>query len=99
MYEGLDIITNKVTKEEQREVKHHLINVVKPSREYTVHEFRKSALDIIAELKRKNKVPIIVGGTNYYIESILWNFLMTEKESVFIKTSGTLMICANFFDT
>ena len=96
MYEGLDIITNKVTNEEQREVKHHLINVIKPSREYTVHEFRASALDIIAELNKKNKVPIIVGGTNYYIESILWNFLMTEKESVFSKTSGTLIICTIF---
>ncbi|KAG7317105.1 hypothetical protein KOW79_019403 [Hemibagrus wyckioides] len=59
VYEGLDIITNKVTAEEQEQCPHHMISFVDP-------------LDI----HHRKKLPIIVGGTNYYIESILWKVLV-----------------------
>ena len=84
VYKGLDIITNKVTKEEQDLIKHHMIDLVIPPAEFTVVDFRDQALDIIQKLFAQNKVPIIVGGTNYYIESLLWNFLMEEGEKTVI---------------
>ena len=77
VYKGLDILTNKVTKEEENECKHHLISYLEPSHErYTVIDFKNDALPIIDSLQQENKLPIVVGGTNYYIESLLWDFTL-----------------------
>ncbi|XP_001604528.1 tRNA dimethylallyltransferase isoform X2 [Nasonia vitripennis] len=76
VYKGLDIITAKVTKEEQAQAQHHLLDVVDPLREFTVVEFRNRALPIIDRLVKSAKMPIIVGGTNYYIESLIWKVLV-----------------------
>ena len=78
MYRGLDIITNKVTPEEQRQCRHHMIGYVDPHSYYTVTDFRNKAIPIIDGLLHMGKLPIIVGGTNYYIEALLWNILIGE---------------------
>ncbi|XP_027031818.1 tRNA dimethylallyltransferase isoform X1 [Tachysurus fulvidraco] len=81
VYEGLDIITNKVTAEEQAECPHHMISFVDPLvSSYTVVDFRNKALSLIEDIHRRRKLPIIVGGTNYYIESILWKVLVDTVE-------------------
>ncbi|KAK7492875.1 hypothetical protein BaRGS_00015822 [Batillaria attramentaria] len=90
MYQGLDVITNKVTQDEQSQCPHHLLNVLHPlSTNNTVTNFRDMALPIVSltyhwvhqveRLLNENKMPIIVGGTNYYIESLLWNFLIDHQ--------------------
>ena len=79
VYKGLDIITNKVTAEELSECPHHLIDFVSPLKEFSVVEFRNMALPLIEDIKRRGKIPIVVGGTNYYIESVLWNILIDEE--------------------
>ncbi|XP_052899750.1 tRNA dimethylallyltransferase isoform X2 [Anopheles moucheti] len=79
VYTGLDIVTAKATKEEQQQVVHHLLNVVTPDQVFTVGHFRESALPIIDSLLAAKRMPIIVGGTNYYIESILWRVLLSEN--------------------
>ncbi|XP_072532135.1 tRNA dimethylallyltransferase isoform X3 [Salminus brasiliensis] len=77
VYKGLDIITNKVTPEEQEQCPHHMISFVDPLvSSYTVVDFRNRVLSQIEDLHRQEKLPIIVGGTNYYIESILWKVLV-----------------------
>ncbi|XP_050992651.1 tRNA dimethylallyltransferase isoform X3 [Labeo rohita] len=77
VYKGLDIITNKVTEEEQAQCRHHMISFVDPLVSgYTVVDFRNKALSLIEDIHRRKKLPIIVGGTNYYIESILWKVLI-----------------------
>ena len=81
VYKGLDIITNKVTKDEQEACPHHLIDFLNPLSRYTVVDFRNKALPIIENLLKDNRVPVIVGGTNYYIESLLWKVLL-EKEVI-----------------
>ncbi|EEZ99485.2 tRNA dimethylallyltransferase isoform X1 [Tribolium castaneum] len=78
VYKGLDIITAKATKEEQNVAPHHLIDILEPHETFTVVQYRNSALKIIENLINKNKLPIIVGGTNYYIESLLWKILIEE---------------------
>uniref|UniRef100_A0A8K9XQ24 tRNA dimethylallyltransferase n=1 Tax=Oncorhynchus mykiss TaxID=8022 RepID=A0A8K9XQ24_ONCMY len=76
VYRGLDIITNKVTAEERAQCSHHMISFVDPLvSSYTVVDFRNKALALISFM---NKLPVIVGGTNYYIESLLWRVLMDE---------------------
>lgn len=80
MYKSLDIITNKVTAEEQSLCVHHMLSVLSPlSENNTVVNFRDMALPVIDGLLDAGKVPIIVGGTNYYIESLLWNFLIDTQ--------------------
>ncbi|KAJ2106479.1 tRNA dimethylallyltransferase, mitochondrial [Coemansia sp. RSA 922] len=72
VYKGYDIITNKVSSEEMLGVPHHLLGFVEPSREYTVQEFEQDALRKISEIHQRNRVPILVGGTNYYIQSVMF---------------------------
>eukprot|EP00795_Rhopilema_esculentum_P011761 gene11761-2058_t len=78
VYKGLDVVTAKATQAERAEIKHHMIDMVNPLDSFSVVEFRNMALPIISDISSKGKVPIIVGGTNYYIESLLWNILVTE---------------------
>lgn len=78
IYKGLDIITAKATMEEQKMAPHHLINILEPRDSFTVLEYRNEALRIIDDLFKKSKLPIIVGGTNYYIESLLWRILVAN---------------------
>ncbi|XP_030644958.1 tRNA dimethylallyltransferase [Chanos chanos] len=77
VYKGLDIITNKVTEEEQAQCRHHMISFVDPLvSSYTVVDFRNKALSLIEDMHHRERLPIIVGGTNYYIESLLWKVLV-----------------------
>ena len=78
MYKGLDIVTNKVTPEEQNMVKHHMINILDPLCHNNVVDFRNRALPIVENLLSQGKMPVICGGTNYYIESLLWKILVDE---------------------
>ncbi|EDW84742.1 uncharacterized protein Dwil_GK12971 [Drosophila willistoni] len=79
VYRDLDIATAKATKEEQAQAKHHLLDVATPSEPFTVTHFRNTALPIIEQLLAKSQSPIIVGGTNYYIESLLWDILVNTS--------------------
>ncbi|KAJ2907905.1 tRNA dimethylallyltransferase, mitochondrial, partial [Coemansia aciculifera] len=84
VYKGYDIITNKVSSEEMLGVPHHLLGFVDPSREYTVQEFEQDALRKIHEIHQRNRVPILVGGTNYYIQSVMFSKSListTSRES------------------
>lgn len=72
IYRELDIGTAKPTKEEQLEVKHHLIDVVSPFENFSVSDFEERALPIIDDLLKRGKIPIICGGTGFYINSILY---------------------------
>ncbi|XP_018794894.1 PREDICTED: tRNA dimethylallyltransferase, mitochondrial isoform X1 [Bactrocera latifrons] len=80
VYAKLDIATAKATKEEQSRAKHHLLDVATPSEPFTVVSFRNAALPIIETLLAQNKCPIVVGGTNYYIESLLWDILVSPQD-------------------
>lgn len=88
VYSKLDVATAKATKEEQAEVKHHLLDVAEPGVLYSVRQFQNSALPIIDQLLATQKVPILVGGTNYYIESILWKILVDEWQEVDSEDNG-----------
>ncbi|XP_038105577.1 tRNA dimethylallyltransferase isoform X1 [Culex quinquefasciatus] len=76
VYRGLDIVTAKATREEQAQARHHLLDVATPDQAFTVIHFREAALPIIDRLLEQNRMPIVVGGTNYYIESVLWQVLV-----------------------
>nr|XP_005302158.2 tRNA dimethylallyltransferase isoform X2 [Chrysemys picta bellii] len=81
VYKGLDIITNKISLQEQALCRHHMISFVDPLvSNYTVVDFRNKAAALIEDIFARETIPIVVGGTNYYIESLLWKVLVDTKE-------------------
>ena len=80
MYRGLDIATAKASAEEREGVPHHLLSVMDVSKAITVHDFRDMALPVIDDILRRGKVPVLVGGTLYYMQSILWHDTLLDGE-------------------
>ncbi|TQS37005.1 hypothetical protein Golomagni_02534 [Golovinomyces magnicellulatus] len=73
MYAGLPIITNKVTNEEQEGIPHHLLGRIQLEEEtWRVGVFQREATSIIRQIHARGNVPVIVGGTHYYIQSLLF---------------------------
>lgn len=82
MYDGLPIITNKITPEERRGVPHHLLGCVRLDEEpWRVGKFVKSALGMIKDIHARDRVPILVGGTHYYTQSLLFNDKLADGDA------------------
>ncbi|KAM3202015.1 tRNA dimethylallyltransferase 2 [Capsicum annuum] len=79
VYQGLDVLTNKVTPQEQKGVPHHLLGTISACVEFTAKDFRDSAVSIINEVWSRNRLPVIVGGTNYYIQALVSPFLLDDS--------------------
>lgn len=71
IYRHLDIGTAKATKFEQSQVPHHLIDLVEPSEKFSVAQFVQVAQTAIDEIVARGKLPIIVGGTGFYLQALL----------------------------
>lgn len=71
VYTGLDIGTGKVTKAEQKIVPHHLLDVTSPKKQFTVDHYKKLATKTLKDLFKKNKLPFIVGGTAFYVYTLI----------------------------
>lgn len=78
VYRGLNIGSGKITKKEMRGVPHHLLDVASPKRVYTVADFKRDAESAIRGIKRRGKLPIIVGGTGLYIDAVLYDSPIPE---------------------
>ncbi|KAL9171401.1 hypothetical protein ABFS82_04G206300 [Erythranthe guttata] len=78
VYQGLDVLTNKVPIDERKGVPHHLLGTISPNVEFTAKEFRDSAIKLIDEISSRNCLPVIVGGTNYYIQALVSQFLLDD---------------------
>jgi len=74
IYKGLDVGTAKPTREEMRGVKHHMVDVVEPWESFSVGDYRNMAMPVLQELLNKGKIPVICGGTGFYINSLLFDF-------------------------
>ena len=72
IYEDMDIGTAKPSKEEMQGIKHYMLNIVKPNQRYSVADFKKDAESAIEEILAKGKVPIVVGGTGLYVDSLIY---------------------------
>ena len=85
MYEGLPITTNKITLEGRKGVPHHLIGCIKLREEpWTVKQFMNRARKIIEEIRSRQKLPILVGGTHYYTQSLLFKDAVIKEKSDFL---------------
>lgn len=80
IYKGLDIGTAKITKEEMEHIPHHLLSIKEVTENYTVFDYQKEARSCIEEIKKRKKIPIFVGGTGYYLKSVLYDYKFEEEE-------------------
>ncbi len=72
VYRGLDIGSGKVKKNEMQGVKHWMLDIANPKRQFSVAEFQKQAQQAIADILKRGKVPIIVGGTGLYVDALVY---------------------------
>ena len=73
VYRGMDIGTGKVTKTEQKQIKHWLIDIVSPKTNFSAAQFKKLADKKIEDILKLGKLPIIVGGTGFWIKAVIDN--------------------------
>jgi len=74
VYKGMDIGTAKPSKADQQQIKHHLLDVASPDQHFTAADFKRLALTAIADIQNRGKLPIMVGGTGLYIDSIIFDY-------------------------
>ena len=80
IYKDMDIGTAKPTKEEMENIKHYLIDFVPPNERYSVASFKQDAENAIEEILTKGKVPIVVGGTGLYVNSLIYGIEFNSIE-------------------
>ena len=78
VYKGMNIGSAKVTEAEASGVKHHMVDILEPTEEFSVALYQKYVRSAIDDLYQRGKTPIIVGGTGFYIKSALHNFDFSE---------------------
>jgi len=71
VYKGMDIGTGKITKKEMKGIPHHLLDVARPKRKFTVAQYKKMAEKAIKNIQKRNKIPFLVGGTGFYINAVI----------------------------
>jgi len=76
VYKGMNIGTGKITKKEMKDIPHYLLDVASPKRKFSVAQYQKLALKTINEISKKRKIPFLVGGSPFYIYSVVdgWIF-------------------------
>lgn len=80
VYKTMDIGTAKITKEEMRGIRHYMIDVLTPEVPFNVASFCEMAQDAISEIYEHGKIPIIVGGTGFYIQALLYGVDFSEGD-------------------
>ena len=78
IYKAMDVGTAKVTEEEMEGIPHHLIDIVEPDVNFNVNDFKNMANVVIYDILSRGKLPIMVGGTGFYIQAVLKDVDFTE---------------------
>lgn len=80
IYKEMNIGTAKPTLEEMQGIKHYMIDIVSPNERYSVADYKKQAKQAIREILEKGKVPIVVGGTGLYVDSLIYEIEYQDIE-------------------
>ena len=78
IYKDMNIGTAKPDEEEKQGIKHYLMDFVSPDQRYSVADFKNDAINAIKEILNKGKVPIVVGGTGLYVDSLIYGIEYSE---------------------
>ena len=79
VYKGMDIGTAKATKDELATYRHHLIDIIEPNEDFSAAAFQEAARTTIEDLHKRGKIPILVGGTGLYVQSLLEGYEFKAK--------------------
>lgn len=71
VYRGLNVATGKITKREMAGIPHHLLSIVDPKKQFTADDFVQAGRAAVADIAKRGKLPIICGGTGFYIDALL----------------------------
>ncbi len=82
VYRSMDIGSAKIKPEEMQGVAHHLIDVLNPDEEFNVFRFKQMAVQALNDIYSRGKLPIIVGGTGFYIQALLYDIDFAEDEEI-----------------
>lgn len=80
VFKGLDLGSGKVTAEEMQGVVHHLIDVREPNEFFSMADFQKMSYAAIEDILARGRLPMIVGGTGLYVDSVLDGYVLSDKE-------------------
>ena len=81
IYQDMDIGTAKITEEEMQGIPHHMISFVKPDKRFSVADFQKEAMNIIHDIVKRGKTPVVVGGTGLYIDALIYETEFHEEKT------------------
>ena len=81
VYRNMDIGTAKIKKEEMQGIRHYMIDEFAPTEEFNVAIFQARCRKYIEEIYARGKIPILVGGTGFYIQSVLYDIDFTDTET------------------
>ena len=71
IYRRMDIGTAKPTKEEMQGIPHHMIDIADPEEDYSAERYRREAIPVVDDILARGKLPVIVGGTGFYLDALL----------------------------
>ena len=98
VYKRMDIGSAKIMPDEMQGIRHHLIDVLEPTEEFNIVRFQKMAKMAVDEIISKGKIPILVGGTGFYIQSLLYDIDFREEENIDDKQDSGITIYKNVDD-
>ncbi len=87
IYKHMDIGTSKVEKSKRLEVPHHMIDIIEPNEEFDVEKFRRMVIEIVEEIIKRGKRPILVGGSGLYVEAIKYGIFEGPSKNEKIRES------------
>lgn len=85
VYRYMDIGSAKIKKSEMQGIPHHLIDVLNPEDEFHVFRFQQMAKEAMDDIRKRGHIPILVGGTGFYIQALLYDIHFSEEENPAIR--------------
>ena len=80
VYKGMDILTSKPSALDRKKIKHYLVDMISPTKEFSVAEYRLMALDVIEDILKRGKVPLFVGGSGLYVKAVVDGLFSSNKK-------------------
>lgn len=81
IYKYMDIGSAKIKEYEMEGIPHHLLDIIYPDEEYTVADYKKQAKKLIADINKRGKMPLVVGGTGLYVNSLVYDLDFTQVKA------------------
>ncbi len=98
VYKGFDVGTAKPSQQEKSLVPHHLLDVTTAAEGYSAPQFKRAALIVTEDIQRRGRIPILVGGTGLYIDSVLYDYTFLEPSSEKLRASLNDMSLAELIE-